>query len=113
MKVRAIGHRIVVKPDPVEEKTAGGIVLAIDTKRERAAVQKGTVLDIGPLAWTNEVIFGKSAKPWCRVGDRVFFARYGGKMINLNEDTTQEPDNVVILNDEDLQALIEDEIIGE
>ena len=109
MKVKAIGHRIVVKPDPVEEKTAGGIVLALDTKRERAAVQKGTVLDIGPLAWTNEVIFGKAPRAWCKVGDRVFFARYGGKMINLNEDTTKEEDWVVVLNDEDLQALIEDE----
>lgn len=113
MRVKAIGHRIIVKPDPVEEKTAGGIVLAVDTKRERAGAQKGTVIDIGPLAWTNEILFGKSTKPWCKVGDRVFFARYGGKMLNLNEDTTQEEDWVVVLNDEDLQALIEDEFIGE
>ena len=109
MKVKAIGHRIVVKPDPVEEKTAGGIVLAVDTKCERAGAQKGTVVDIGPLAWTNEVIFGKNCQPWCKVGDRVFFARYGGKMINLNEDLSNEEDWVVVLNDEDLQALITEE----
>lgn len=109
MKVKAIGHRLLVKPDPVEEKTAGGIVLAVDIKRERAGSQKGTIMDIGPLAWTNEVIFGKNPSPWCKVGDRVFFARYGGKMINLNEDTTKEEDWVVVLNDEDIQAVITEE----
>jgi hypothetical protein len=34
-------------------------------------------------------------------------------MINLNEDISNEEDWVVVLNDEDLQALIEDEFIGE
>jgi co-chaperonin GroES (HSP10) len=108
MKVKAIGHRLIVRPDPVEETTSGGIILSMDVKRERAASQKGTVLDIGPLAWTNEVIFGKNPKPWCEVGDRVFFARYGGKVINLAEEGLED-DFVIVLNDEDLQALITEE----
>lgn len=108
MKVKAIGHRIIVKPDPVEETTSGGIILNVDFKRERAAAQKGTILDIGPLAWTNEVIFGKNPKPWCKIGDRVFFARYGGKELNLAKEGL-EPDFVMVLNDEDLQAQITEE----
>lgn len=108
MKVKAIGHRIIVRPDPVEEKTASGIILNVDVGRERAAAQKGTVVDIGPLAWTNEVIFGKNSQPWCKIGDRVFFARYGGKAINLAEEGLED-DFVMVLNDEDLQALITEE----
>jgi co-chaperonin GroES (HSP10) len=108
MKVKAIGHRVIVRPDPIEERTAGGIILNVNVDRERAAAQKGTVVDIGPLAWTNEVIFGKNPKPWCVVGDRVFFARYGGKSINLAEEGLDD-DFVFVLNDEDLQALITEE----
>ena len=108
MKVKAIGHRVIVRPDPVEEKTKSGIILNVDVGRERAAAQKGTVLDIGPLAWTNEVIFGKNPSPWCKVGDRVFFARYGGKDLNLAEEGL-DADFVKVMNDEDLQALITEE----
>lgn len=108
MKIKAVGHRVIVRPDPVEEKTKSGIVLSVDTKRERAAAQKGTVLHVGPLAWKNEVIFGKDSQPWCGPGDRVFFARYAGKSLNLN-DELDEPDFVMVLNDEDIQALILEE----
>ena len=108
MKIKAVGHRVIVRPDPVEETSEGGIVLSIDTKRERAAAQKGTVLYVGPLAWKNEVIFGKDSQPWCKPGDRVFFARYAGKSLNLADDEV-DPDFVMVLNDEDIQALIEED----
>ena len=40
-------HRIILKMDEVETKTASGIVLAINEKREQAAAEVGTVVSIG------------------------------------------------------------------
>jgi chaperonin GroES len=106
IELRAVGHRVIVKPDPIETKTAGGIILKINEKMERSASQKGTVLMVGPMAWKNEVYgFGLEGwTPWCKAGDRVFFAKYAGKFIDVTDEET-----VIVLNDEDIQAVIEKE----
>lgn len=111
LKLRAVGHRVLVKPDPVEKKSAGGLYLAVDEKRERAASQKGTIVQVGPMAWKNEVYgYGiEGWEPWCKPGDRVFFARYAGKFIRANEDDPYSEEVYVVLNDEDIQAVIEGE----
>ncbi len=106
LKVKAVGHRVIIKPDPVETKTKSGIVVAVDEKREAAAVQRGTVFDIGHMAWKNPLYgYGQEGwEPWCKVGDRVFYARYMGKMFKDNDGQFY-----TIMNDEDVQCLILDE----
>ena len=110
VELRAVGHRVIVKPDPVEKTTSGGIILHVDEKRESAGSQKGTCLQVGPMAWKNEA-YGFNLPdwtPWCKPGDRVFFARYAGKFIR----TTDDPNNqeyFIVMNDEDIQAVIEKE----
>ena len=110
VELRAVGHRVIVRPDPIETKTSGGIILKVDEKREAAASQKGTVVMVGPMAWKNEVYgFGLEGwEPWCKAGDRVFFAKYAGKFIRTS-DNPSDQDWVVVLNDEDIQAVIEKE----
>jgi co-chaperonin GroES (HSP10) len=107
LELKAVGHRVMVKPDPVEKVTDTGIILSVNEKMEAAASQKGTVIGIGPMAWKNEVYgFGLPGwEPWCKVGDRVFFARYAGKFINTSDDP-KNSERVVVLNDEDVQAVI-------
>ena len=39
-------------------------------------------------------------KPWCKIGDIVYFAKYGGKFITINEE------DYIIVNDEDIQGVI-------
>jgi len=109
LKIKAVGHRVIIKADPVEEVTRGGIVLSVDTKRESAAAQKGTVVDIGEMAWKNELYgFGKPGWiPWCTIGDRVYFARYSGKLIR--DIKKGQETNYFVINDEDVQCLILDE----
>ena len=110
IELRAVGHRVIIKPDAVEKKSQGGIILTVDEKRERAASQKGTVFQVGPMAWKNEVYgYGLPGwEPWCKEGDRVFFARYAGKFIRATDDPLSE-DHYIVLNDEDIQAVIEKE----
>ena len=107
MKVKAVGHRVIVIPDPVVEETKSGIILAKDKKREQAGTEKGTVHQVGSMAWKN-TLYGygiEGWEPWCKPGDRVFFAKYAGKLFTDDEtDVTY-----AILNDEDIQCQILDE----
>lgn len=106
MKYKAVGHRVLIKPDPVtKEHRVGGsdlrIILAQDEKMQRAATQTGTVIDVGPTAWQG---FGDN-QPWAGIGDKVVFARYSGKFLE-NPDNPDE--SYVVVNDEDIQLRIEE-----
>ena len=48
LNIRAVGHRVVVKPDPVK-KSQGGIILAVDHTLEQGATTTGTVLQEAPM----------------------------------------------------------------
>lgn len=105
MSIQPCGHRVVVKPFKQEEvdeilKAAKkfGIEIVNENKaREDASVDRGTVVSIGPTAWHDF-----KSDPWCKVGDTILFAKFSGKFV---EDPETE-ENVVILNDEDVVAVI-------
>lgn len=91
--LKALAWRVLVKPDPIEEKTSTGIVLALDEKLEKGARMTGVVMDIGPDVFPNSsVMYGG-----LRVGDRIYFAKYAGKVV-VDRDTKEE---YIVLNDED------------
>jgi chaperonin GroES len=90
--------RILVKPDPVEEVTKGGIILA-DTSKDRAkyAATKATVVAVGANAfreWGDEAL-----KPG--PGDRVIFAQYTGA-----REKGADGDDYVVMNDADVLAVL-------
>lgn len=94
------GHRVLVKPDEVEEKTSGGLYLAVETKERKANEQIfGTVIKVGVNAWKAF----DDGSPWAKVGDRVTFAKYGG--FNIEDPVTKE--KFRLLNDEDICAVVE------
>ena len=69
------GFSVLVKPDVIEEKTAGGIYLPDKNReKEQYAVQQGKLLDVSPLAFTYEVWPEGARQPKC--GDRVMFPKY-------------------------------------
>ncbi len=95
MNIQPLGDRVVVKPLEAESKTKGGIVLP-DTVKEKpqegkvVAVGKGKVLDSGNIQ-ALEV----------KVGDKVLYGKYSG-----NEITTKDGDEVLIMREEDILAII-------
>lgn len=100
MKIKPVLHRILVRPDTLEEKTESGIILQLD-KREAAAVETGTVLDIGSTAYKE---FGTTAELEGIVpGTKVYFAKYAGKEVKI-EDVRH-----LLLNDEDICGVIEND----
>ncbi len=71
---RAVGHRLLLLPDVVEETTASGIVLAKKTvKAEQDLAVVATVIEIGFDCWTDK------STDYCQVGDRVLIGQYTGK----------------------------------
>jgi chaperonin GroES len=95
VEIKPLGDRIVVKPLEAENKSKGGILLP-DTAKEKpqeakvVAVGKGKVLENGTIA-----------APEVKVGDKVIFGKYSG-----NEFTTKEGEELLILREEDILAII-------
>jgi len=109
--IKPLLYRVLVKPDdlfqddPVFKKAhASGIVFAqgAEIEAEKNRMDTGRVVAIGMTAfqaYMKEV--GVDEVP-VKVGDRVSFAKYAGKQI------TDEGEKYIVLNDEDLVALIGD-----
>lgn len=108
--VKAVLHRIIVKPVEVEVyddvtirmKAAGfEIAKTEETKYLHTQIDQGYVLDVGPTAYLDYVKKHNLDVP-VKVGDLVTYARHSGK--SIKEDPLQE-DYVVVLNDEDVLAV--------
>lgn len=93
-----LGHRVLVKVT-LEKQTQSGLVLVRDERFAKAAEEVGIIIAIGPNAW--KAFDG--GEPWAKVGDKVVFSKYGGKIV---EDPTTPPDEdgsyFMVLNDEDI-----------
>ena len=116
------GNRVVVKPDEVEEKTEGGIIIAsaISEKYEHANAT-GTLVAVGPDAFTHtyevtERLIDGQWKPverkvtgyseaFAEEGDRVAFAKYGGLVVQ-----GEDGEKYRILNDTDITARVSDAV---
>ena len=96
-QVNPSGHRLLVKPDKVDEVSAGGILLPTSTQdKEQAAATTGEVIEVGEDCW-----YDKPSK-WCARGDKILFARYSGTVV-IDQNTAER---FVIINDEDVLARI-------
>ena len=103
-------HRVLVKPDKIEDvdptyravRAAGLMVAESTRKQEQNAVSVGTVLAVGPTCFLD--YHGQPAD--LKIGDRVIFARYGGKDV---PDPENEEENVKLLQDEDILGVIKDD----
>jgi len=75
------GHRILVKPDEFHKAYQGVIEIPENIKeRSQNAQTAGTVIAVGLTAYEQKE-FGNGVK-WVKPGDRVAFARYGGKTLS-------------------------------
>ena len=78
----AVDYKVFVRKDEVEEKTAGGIVIAADARdQEKWNVSTGIVVSHGDLAFTDGRKADGSLIHWAKkpqVGDRVMIKEYAG-----------------------------------
>lgn len=89
LNITPLHDRVVVKPAPAEEKTAGGIIIP-DTAKEKP--QRGTVVAAGP---------GKKDEPTLvKVGDVVLYGKYAGTELQLDGG------DYLIMRESDILAIV-------
>ncbi|GGH73372.1 chaperonin GroES [Filimonas zeae] len=88
-QVKPLHDRVIVKPAPAEDKTAGGIIIP-DTAKEKP--QRGIVLAAGP---------GKKDEPvTVKQGDRILYGKYAGTEFQF------EGEQVLIMRESDILAIV-------
>lgn len=88
INIMPLGKRILAKPDVVEEKTAGGLVLPPNANDEQRPAT-GTVVALG------------QAKSFdVAIGDRIYFKKYSPEEVEI------EGVKYLILDTEDVLAVI-------
>jgi len=99
--INPLDVRVLVLPDPVEEKSKGGIILVPDTvEKEKFATVKGTLVALGANAFAEASVSNAFVPP--KPGDRVMIAKYGG--VNTPGKDGKE---YRLLNDVDVVATLE------
>ncbi len=102
MKPKTPGFRVLVKPDNFKEidprvaaaRKAGLEIVFNNEKREQVTVETGVVVELGPSAFKD---YGDA--PWCKVGDRISYARHGGMYVT---DPDNDKETWLVINDEDV-----------
>lgn len=89
VNITPLHDRVLVKPAPAEEKTAGGIIIP-DTAKEKP--QRGTVMAAGP---------GKKDEPMSvKSGDTILYGKYAGTEVNF------EGVDYLIMRESDILAVL-------
>lgn len=107
--LRPVEYKVLVLPDVVEEKTDAGIIIPEQVRdKERWALNKGTLVAAGGLAFDYWVKFDPSGKPTNldtipRIGCRVAFAKYSGQVMQGADGKEYR-----LCNDKDIAAVIEE-----
>ena len=99
MIVRPVGHRVLVKPEKIEEKIGSIVIAKATTDKEQLAQVRGTVLDVGKDCWR------EFNDPWCKIGDTVLYQRYAGMRVPDGRGSFIE--DMLLLNDLDITAIVE------
>ena len=95
MGIRPLGDRVIVKPLDEEETKKGGLYIP-DTAKEKPV--RGEVIAVG----SGKILDNGVRVPMdIKVGQKVIYAKYGGTDIKI------EGDNLVILSERDLLAVVE------
>lgn len=102
--IEPLDVRVLVHPDPVEERTKGGIILAATiVEKDKFATVKATLVAVGVNAFTEAKANPDFVAPVA--GDRVMIAKYGG--VNIEGDDGRD---YRLLNDVDVVALLREAV---
>lgn len=92
--MKPINDRVVVKPAPAEEKTAGGIIIP-DTAKEKP--MQGKVIAAGKGIKDEK---GNVSPLDVKVGDKILFAKWGGTEVKL------EGKEYLIMKESDILGIV-------
>jgi chaperonin GroES len=88
MKIKPLDERVLIKPQPEEEKTAAGLIIP-DTAKEKK--YQGEVIAVGTDKELKEIV---------SAGDVVLYGRYAG------DEITVDGEDYVLLERKDILAIV-------
>ena len=99
--INPAGHRVLVLPREIAEVSTGGIILATEGQREREQMSNttGVVVAMGDTCYTD------CPTPWCKVGDKVAFAKYAGLLYTGRDGLKYR-----MFNDGDITATLDSDV---
>ena len=95
IKIQPLGSRVVIKPEEVQEKTPGGLVIPPNASDEKKP-SFGKVVKLG-IGKDKE---GKKLKFDVMIGDTVYFKKYAPEEIEVDGE------EYFILESEDILAIV-------
>lgn len=96
LKLKPRNDRVIIQPDKEEETSAGGIMLAPSSSKEKP--QQGVVLAVGEGKRTKS---GELLPLGITVGMRVLFSKYSGTEVKLDDV------DMLVLREDDIMAVFE------
>lgn len=100
--INPLDMRVLVRPDPVEQRTAGGIIIPDSAREQKEHAQvKATLVAVGTNAWCEAKATRGFVAP--EAGARVMIAKYGGVLVTGNDGADYR-----IMNDADITAVLEE-----
>ena len=102
--IRPQEYNVLVKPDTVEAKTKGGIIIPESKlERDEFARTEGTLIAVSPMAFAFEEWPADAADLKPKVGDRVIFSRY-----QATEVTGRDGAKYWLMKDKSIAGVIEE-----
>lgn len=99
--IHPCGWRILVLPREIEETTESGIIINTESNRERESMANttGIVIEMGDECYSDML------SPWCKLGDKIIFAKYAGLMY-LGKDGKRYR----VINDKDVTGTLDEDV---
>ena len=95
------GYKILCAIPEVEEKTAGGLWKADETKKfEELTTPVLFVLKVGPDAYSDTTRFPSG--PWCKAGDFILTRPHAGSRVKIHGREFR------LINDDSVEGVVED-----
>ena len=92
--IQPLGDRVVVRPEPAEEKTASGLYIP-DAAKEKP--QRGKVVSVGPGRVENGNKIDMTVKP----DDVVLYGKYAGTEISISDE------DLLIMRESDILGIVD------
>ncbi len=100
-KIQPLGSRVLIKATAKEEVTASGIVLPDTMTKERP--QMGEVLAVGPGGLNKD---GVMVPVSVKVGQKVYFAKYGPTEIKIDNQ------EYLVVEEKDILATVDPSLVA-
>ena len=94
ISLRPLADRVVILPQKPDEKTAGGIIIPDSASKDKPVI--GKVVAVGPGKMTDD---GKRVALDVKVDDEVFFSKYAGTELKLDDE------KYLIINEGEILAI--------